>query len=50
MEQAWKAYEPFVVKPAFADVHPQVIFSSKHWRRSRRLGKKCRLVLFAINI
>ena len=26
MEQAWKAYEPFVVGPAHADVHPQVIF------------------------
>ena len=45
VEQAWKASEPFVVEPAHADVHPQVIFSSKHWRRSRRLGKNCRLAL-----
>ena len=50
VEQAGQACEPFVVEQAYADAHPQVIFSSKHWRRSRRLCKTCRSVMCAINM
>ena len=48
VEQAWQACGPFVVEQVMP--MPMVIFASKHWRRSRRLGKKIRLVLCAINI